>query len=770
MAPELEDRAQEESPQASPTPPLPRGWLAGASFAHAAVFTWAALVLPWKSWTFFAVATSSLALLHLATGVLASLPPALRWRRRALRLTWRGQAAASLAWLAYVGWGVLSSAWYLRSLYAGLGQGVAAALIAVFGLLVLVTVPISVWGLSATGGLRFGKGGAAVTIAIVVLGGVALHRIAARADGQTILPDHQVTAVREAVDARVDAKALPRPKGRAGTLFTAQPARCDRPPAEARLTLVATYLVASERKKKRTVPETRCFQSDAPDTLAADLAATLKERARMGPIKLDLVQRVAQLPPDGEPVTALALRAGLDGLCGGSRCLMPWQLVATSSFVTHAPIPRVPEARLGFSAAASRQRLEAPTGPLTRIATASWLIDPHLGSVDSTRDQLPSAQVDPETVRAATRAAQRYILAAQNEDGRFNYLVNPFTGVVTMGRFSVARQAGTTMALCELAPESRAVERVVVRSLAMLAALEQRVAGRDMSALRTAPDAKGDVERFGPTALSLAAFLRCRRYVGDRYDALAGRLGRGILALQRPDGSFHHHLNLTTGEPVERIGGIYVDGQLVLALVLLEARAAAGEPILPREDLAAPIDRAMAYVARDYWDIFLSDFLFIEENWHCLAAQAALGHHRHDGYERFCLDYVTMKTRTQLDEDSGVHPDFLGGYGFGNIVPPHNTGTAGLGEALVAGLTIAKARGDEAAVEDLSGHLRAAMGYLLRNQQRPRRCFACTRRRRVYGGFSEHMASPMIRIDYVQHAWAALGHGAEALELFEEGA
>ena len=201
----------------------------------------------------------------------------------------------------------------------------------------------------------------------------------------------------------------------------------------------------------------------------------------------------------------------------------------------------------------------------------------------------------------------------------------------------------------------------------------------------------------------------------------------------------------------------------MLALVLLEKLAADGEPILSREELHEPIERAMRHFGQRYWDIFLADFLYIEENWHCLAARAALGHHRHDAYERFCLDYVAMKSRTQLDAQSGVHPDFLGGYGFGNIGPPHNTGTAGLAEALAAALKIAKARGED--TTKLSEHLRAALTFLLRNQWQPRRCFACTKRRRVAGGFSEHMASPDIRIDYVQHAWAALGHGAEALGL-----
>jgi hypothetical protein len=64
--------------------------------------------------------------------------------------------------------------------------------------------------------------------------------------------------------------------------------------------------------------------------------------------------------------------------------------------------------------------------------------------------------------------------------------------------------------------------------------------------------------------------------------------------------------------------------------------------------------------------------------------------------------------------------------------------------------------GDEARLANV-------LAFLLRNQWRSERCFACAPAARVEGGFSEHMASPRIRIDYVQHAWAALGHGARAL-------
>ncbi|MEQ9322199.1 MAG: hypothetical protein RIF41_23740, partial [Polyangiaceae bacterium] len=722
--------------------PLPRGWLAVASLTHAVVFAWAAIVLPFRSWTAFSVLTGALAGLHVATGSVAAAPRGWPRRTRWLTRIWRAQAAASIAWLGYVGWGVLSSAWYLRGLYVGLGQGVAAALLAVFGLLVLVTLPIALWGLGATGGLRLGRLGVGALLLVTAAGGWRLAAIADDGAGRSLLDEDQRVAARHAVDGAFEVGALPRSPHRPGSLFTSAAAHCAAPPAEVPYTLLVTHLVAPAEGKKRSRPRMRCVQASSADALATEVTTALGEGALRGPVKLELIHHVGELPPDDEPITTLGLRPGLDGICGATACLTPWQLVALSSFVEHAPLPGIGEARIGLSVARARQRLSYPTGPLTRIATHSWLVSPTSGSVAFGRDQWPEAEVTAKSVKAASFAAQQYIVLAQHRDGRFNYIVDPFTGALQMGNFSVARQAGTTLALCELGVDNGATRRVVKRSLDMLAALEHRVAGADdeataMALLATNPEAPAQVERVGPSALALAAILRCRPFVGDVHDDLAARLGRAMLALQRPDGSFHHHLDLERGVPVERMAGLYVDGQLVLAMVLLEALALEGEAILPAERLREPLDRAMHFFATDYWDIFLKDFLYIEENWHCLAAAAAIAHHRHDAYERFCLDYVAMKSRTQLDDASDVHPDFVGGYGLGNFVPPHNTGTAGLGEAMAAALKIATARGEPA--PELRERLRAAMRFLLRVQWRPERCFACTKRRRIFGGFSEHM-------------------------------
>jgi hypothetical protein len=253
--------------------------------------------------------------------------------------------------------------------------------------------------------------------------------------------------------------------------------------------------------------------------------------------------------------------------------------------------------------------------------------------------------------------------------------------------------------------------------------------------------------------------------VGPEHDALIGRLGRMILAAQRDDGGFAPELELASAAPRPGPGQLYESGQSVLALTLLEslARREPRPELPPAETLHAAVDRAMDYHANRYWNRFVKDFLYLEENWHCLAARASLGHHRRDDYERFCIDYVEFKSRLVLDEPSGVQADFLGGYGFGNVLPPHNTATAGFGEALAASMALKVARGEDLTRD--KALMERALGFLVKQQWLGPSCFACSRQVAIEGGFSEHMASPRIRIDYVQHAWAALGHGGRLLGL-----
>ncbi|WP_437280906.1 hypothetical protein WME90_10210 [Sorangium sp. So ce375] len=769
---------------AASTPPPARRWaVALLSAVHAPVFAWAALSLPFRPWTLFAVVTAALALLHAATAVLTLLPHPLAPR------AFRATSVVSLGYLAFLSFELLSSAVYVASLNRGLGTGIAAALLAVWAVVALLTLPFACWGVASTGGLRLLRRARrpspalAALAALAVLAALSLlfrHRVA-KADVVPVpggAPSRTGAALREALPSF---DALPAPPGKAPSLMTTAPAACAAPPEPGRPTLVVTHLA---RGPERAAVATRCLQPAPGEDAAAALRGALADALR-GPLKIDVVSATQPLASPGPGLDGLSLRPGLDGLCLAERCLMPWQLIALDAFNTNAPLAGVPDFRFGVDLAVLRRALGEPEPPggnggiaprdgLVRIETLSYAVDGEGALHLLSRLGEPTVPLTEATAQQAAAAAQRYILGAQRRDGMFRYIVDPFTGRASFDGFSIARQAGTTLALCELgggaegAPAPPELGKAVQRSFGLLAKLERKGGeGGAVGALFYPADSPGTIANLNPTALSLVALLSCRDLVRDAraHDALIGRLARTVLATQRDDGGFAPQLDLARVAPVLGPTQLYEGGQSVLALTLLEALAAR-EPspeLPPAAAVRAAVDRAMDYYANRYWDHFASDFVYMEENWHCLAARAALGHHRRDDYERFCLDYVAFKSRLVLDEDSGVTPDMVGGYGFGNVLPPHNTATAGFGEALAAAMAVKAARGED--LERDRGLMRRVLEFLVRQQWSPATCFACSRDVIIEGGFSESMASPRIRIDYVQHAWAALGHGGRALGL-----
>jgi hypothetical protein len=346
-------------------------------------------------------------------------------------------------------------------------------------------------------------------------------------------------------------------------------------------------------------------------------------------------------------------------------------------------------------------------------------------------------------------------------------MLHPFTGRTQTKNFNLPRQAGTALVLCELG-KSPNVSSTIERALELLVEHERIVAGGRVSGLTYKK--KATRISLEESALALVALLECRKRIGPKFDTQIARLSELVLTTQRPDGGFYPAVERKSGHPIPGREPLYAPGQAILALVLLESelqeartpfqvRAPAALPELARIKDARLA--AMEFVAKAHWPASLYPYFFVEENWHCLAARAALTHVRHSEYERFCLDYVRFRSRVILDEQSRVDPQFVGGMGFGNVIPPHNTGAAGFGEALSAALHVRKARGLPLTDEKTTlGHV---LAFLLRQQWTPDNCFGCVPD--ALGAISEHTHSPVTRIDFVQHAWAALGHGRVALLL-----
>lgn len=749
---------------------LPRGWPALLSGLVAVIFGWGATVLPWREWTPFAVITTGVALTHAAHALLAMLGH--RLRRRA----WRIQSLVSLSFFAYVAWNMLSACTYIASLYGGLGKGVAVGLLAALAVVALLVVPLSVWGLAVTGGVawsRRSQGAAAALVVLVALGtwrSWSLPRAEAAMDPGVADDDAALAAALT--------NALPRPAEQpappegAPSLMVRQAVECEAPPGPGRVTVVATSLVsvAATRAEARM----RCVQGSSLDDALGQLRTQLHAEALRGPIKIDAITGTQDLDTLVPVVDAMLMRPGLDGVCEGTRCLMPWQLLALDQFNTFTPIPVIPDLRFGFAPAELRLALAWPGRPerydprmagLRRLEVASYLQDEDGQLHRLRRMKAKKPPMDAAALQGAVDAAERYLLSAQGEDGRFEYKADPFTGQVSYQGFALARQAGTTLVVCELARDQARARQVARDALAMLVGTMHR--HEDLGVL-IPPQVKEPTRGgLGATALSSIALLSCRERVGDEFDEAIGRMTRFLLHMQRDDGGFHPELDLDTGEPIPGPDPLYAVGQAVFALTLLERlQLEQALPHLPpAPEVHAAVDAAMTYTAGSYWDNFAADFFWMEENWHCLAARASLGHHRHDAYERFCIDYTQYKTRLILDEGE-VSADLVGGYGFGNVLLPHNTGSSGFGEAMSAALALKQARGEDTTADEAV--LRRALQFLVTQQWDAVGCFACaTEPHSMIGAFSEHMGSPEIRIDFVQHAMAGMGHGGRMLGLVE---
>ncbi len=748
-----------ETSSSSPRP-LPRWSVAGLSLVVALVCLWAATKLPWSDdWTLFAVMTTGLGVAHLSGAVIAASGSALRAR------AWRVQALVAFVYLAYITWNLVRTASYVAELYGGLGRGVAVSLGLVWVIVFAFTVPLSVWGLVCTGGVRATRSGAIAGI-LLVLGGAAgvLHTREAAA-ATALIPNHVADELESVVALHVP--PMPAAPPEAPSLSTVRPAVCPKPPSSEYTTVVATYLEANEAN--RPAATSRCFQGAELQPFEQMMAA-LVGASMGGRVKVDIITGTQPLAHVVPIVDSMLLRPGLDGVCEGSRCLMPWQMLALDAFNTNTPIPVIPDLRFGFSPVALRRALaeSGKTGPiapevegLTRIETRSFVTDDE-GSLHALRRmrQIDRPELGPDTVHAAARAAERYIHSAIGADGRFEYKLRPFSGLVSYRGFSLARQAGTTLVVCELSENDGRAKKVAREALTMLASVQRRHG--ELSMLKYPKGKPARTIGLGDTALSAIAFLSCRDRVGRRFDDTIDRMTKFLLAMQRPDGSFYPRFDLETGAPVPGPDPLYAVGQAIFALVLLEDIAAQEPGVFSDStEVRAAVDRAMEYIATDYWSGFVRDFFFMEENWNCLAARAALGHHRHEGYEKFCLDYVRYKTRLILSQSDEVDPDLVGGYGYGNVLLPHNTGSAGFAEAGSAALALAEARDEDAT--DIREALRRALDFLLHHQWNEVNCFACEGPHPVPGAFSEHMGSPTIRIDFVQHAWAGLGHSRRAL-------
>ncbi|MEN9578311.1 MAG: hypothetical protein RJA70_1320, partial [Pseudomonadota bacterium] len=681
--------------------------IALVSLVQAAGLGWAAWRLPWAVWTPFSCAAGVAAISHLAVvvSVLLGHPRGLT--------VFRLSALASLVLLAVVSLSVVHGGAFLVAVYGPLGEGLTAVVAAVWALFFLFTGPTAIWGLVRSRGHapRLARRRAALRLSALSLlvfvsyGTVTYLRERLGASAPP-LASGELQELAASAERQSPPSAAQRP------ISIQDVSTCARPVSEAQFTLFVTAPPKAGSPGEENTAR-RCFQGPERSAVLSQARDHLASLGAAGPVVLDWVLGVQRLTSVSGLLSSLALRPGLDGLCHGTRCYLPWQLLARGDFAVHQPLEFVGDLRFGAELALLRQGL-ASSGQsedetkLYRFESQNIVLrDGEARELRRLRPvHLPelSSDAGQAQVLRAAKLAQDHIVSAQEKDGRFRYVMDPFTGAERSREFSLARQAGTLLVLCELGERSPEVERAISRGLQFLKQREIVFAEGRMSAL--APETGSRRLWSSDSVLPLVAFARCRSRAGELYDSTITRLAAFVLEMQAPDGTIRPEYRfpktraklgttrVAPGAAIDGIEPLFVSGQAALAFVLLQKDAYA-PPAVSRAKVREGAQKAMDYVAHRHWDHGLSPFFFIEENWHCLAAREALDVQRHDRYETFCLDFMRFKSRVILDANESTPVEFVGGHGFGAIVPPHNTGTSGFAEAMAAAIAVKKARAEE---------------------------------------------------------------------------
>lgn len=779
--------------------------LAVASFVHCIVFA-AATGLAQVAWNFFSYASAALAMAYALLGVAALWP-----HERAQRSLFRVCAWVSLGLLLYVAAKVWFSVQLLAELYGSLGRGLGVAGLAALAVVVLFTLPMALWGFAAVGFFeepqRRGSGSRGRKLGLGALVALLFFTVSAGGRARVDLePRGEANAIsealfREALERHPEWLHKQRGVDPKATLpITDGYAECTEAMAAGQAFAMVysapdSALLAPPAPPAPPAPSSSridCFTAPDAETLADKIA----QKDLRAPLRVEWVYAWGPLEVEDLPklASSFLLRPGVDGVCAAGRCLSAWQLVTRDAYAVFQPVSSIPDLKMGVSPSLLRKWLgdAAPFRDtlqgLQRTQSRTFVWDVSGQFREFLRQRPAHKKLDRRQVDIAQKAAQRYILQSQLPGGDFLYMRHAYRGNVAYGE-SLPRQAGTTTALCTLGEDRDDLRLAILKSLRWLAAREKVVDfvphepddSDDSDDLKAeanqgtisvlAPGAPAPWTAMGNTALPLIAFAECRDRLPDgekkHFDGLMLRLARALMQAQRSDGSFVPAFPLAKG-----LGpwagdreGLFAAGQAIYALSLMEklqrSENLPGGP--SAEALSAHVQRGMDYYAGPYWDFFLGDFFFLEENWHCLAAAASLEHHRDERYERFCLDYTKYRSRLTLGPNSRVDPEFWGGHGFGNVIPPQSTPSAGQAETLSAAIAIADARNEDATA--MREELRLVMGFLLRQQIDAAVCVHCTPPGAPLGAWTESMVSPWIRIDYVQHAWAGLGQGARVLEL-----
>ncbi len=477
--------------------------------------------------------------------------------------------------------------------------------------------------------------------------------------------------------------------------------------------------------------------------------ASVKEHLQ-GRLKLDHPLGFAPVLTWPAFAEALGFEPGRDGLrvVGDSTAmLLPDDVIAADVYGTTPLLPFLPEVRLGISPDWVRQQLNAPPhAQLQRFATESWMecAAPNTGVCGVQRGvvQLPTF-----TTKNAALAAGQYMLQHQKPDGTFTYVYRPWLNLDQPAGYNFARHAGTAYTLALLAPLAPELGFAAggAQALQWLMSHAAPVCG-DHLCVREGPLAK-----VGNNALALLALIAYQESSQDQSWATSSAgLARFLLSLQKPSGDL-----VPAYLPNEQRPAQEMPAQMFASEEAAFALAKAGR-VLGDPKLIEAAARLLNFLTQEKYADFLGRFSYGADSWTCMAAAELPASVVQANVVDFCLGYADFLARLQFGANEH-DPAFAGHYGFSHVLVPQAPAAAGFAEALTATLQLARAH--RRSTTQLQPQVVAALNALKRDQLRPGNDHMALVPERAWGGIRRSVVQSDVRIDFVQHAAAALAHG-----------
>jgi len=491
-------------------------------------------------------------------------------------------------------------------------------------------------------------------------------------------------------------------------------------------------------------------------------------------IKLDLVAGSSPIFTGLPLAFAKSVVPGLDGLGLAvgekSAYILPDDLFKQQLLAGHQPFFFMHEFRTGLDLKAvvniladhldlSREAWRSADRRFFRFRTQSFVEDPGAGgrALPVLRSRVPVDHIDRATVRQAVTRAADYVLRQIRRNGQFHYQYYPLEDRHSRpGDYSLPRHAGTTWFL-SLAYRELGHERYKVgarRAIDYLGAHAVPPACRSTPYACVGTNFYADLGSAGLTVVAIAEYQQATK--DRRFEPLARRLGEFILSMQKDSGDFCHQYNPNKQEKNCEEVLLYYTGEASLGLAKLYE-------MTKDERYLGPLERAMDFLTGAKYDFFMGKFFISEDHWTCIAAEAVPESLRKEQYARFCYAFADLNRRAQVRPDEGLMGDLHGAFSITPFFMPHNTPAGSRTEANVATYLFSVKRKEPQ--PEILDTVRRTVRYLVDQQIRPESAYLYRNPAEAVGGMLQTPMRASIRIDYVQHAAAAM---ARALPLIPE--